>query len=71
MNQAYQTCRICGTRVASGFTHCDGCYHKAYSAKAEEIKYLVRPFPIPAKPKTADAPREQIKSKPKNPSEPV
>ncbi len=26
MISAYQTCRICGAQVPSGFTNCDACY---------------------------------------------
>lgn len=33
-----QTCRVCGVKVPSGFTNCDGCYGKMMEADAEEIK---------------------------------
>ncbi len=49
MINAYQTCRVCGVRVPSGFTNCDACYHQLDNVKETENKYLTRPFPVPAK----------------------
>ncbi len=40
MIKAYQACRVCGVHVPSGFTNCDGCYHRMEKAKVEEISYL-------------------------------
>ena len=28
MDEAHQTCRVCGVVTPAGFTHCDICYEK-------------------------------------------
>lgn len=53
MISGYQTCRICGVDIPSGFTNCDGCYHKTDFIKTEAAKILETLLKGAKLPKTA------------------